>query len=184
MEIENKSRIKICNKTFSKKIDLDPYIEWYALSLINFVNCKFEEIDFFGRPINFCKFQNCEFNDFSFRKCQFAKCNFENCRIMESDLTRVEFDTCNFINCEFLQSDLAASDLWNCEFNETTFKNSNLNFIAIHDVKVWKSDECIQIKDFFSFEFSQTSPSSIDNLEESIQVHDSQTFNKAIKKLF
>jgi|JI102314DRNA_FD_contig_31_233623_length_737_multi_2_in_0_out_0_1 hypothetical protein len=37
---------------------------------------------------------------------------------------------------------------------------------------------------FSNLKFSQTSPSSIGNLEESIQVHDSQTFHKAIKKLF
>ena len=34
---------------------------------------------------------------------------------------------------------------------------------------------------FTNLKFSQPSPSSIGNLEESIQVHDSQTFNKAIK---
>ena len=67
---------------------------------------------------------------------------------MKSDLTRVEFRNCNFINCEFLQSDLAASDFWNCEFSETTFKHSNLNFIIVQDVKVWKSKEWIEVNDF------------------------------------
>lgn len=71
---------------------------------------------------------------------------------MKSDLTRIEFRNCSFINCKFLQSDLAASDFWNFKFRETTFNHSNLNFIIVEDVKVWKSDELIQIKDFSNFE--------------------------------
>ena len=134
--MENENRIKICNKTFSKKIDLDPYIEWNALSLKDFVSCKFKEIDFLGRAIHVCKFKYCEFNDFRFRKCQFAKCAFENCRIVESDLTRVEFDNCNFINCEFI---------------ETTFKHSNLDLIEARHVKVYQSNEWVQIKDLSTF---------------------------------
>lgn len=38
---------------------------------------------------------------------------------------------------------------------------------------------------FTNLKFSQTSPSSIGNLEESIQVHDSQTFSsEGIEKVF
>lgn len=37
---------------------------------------------------------------------------------------------------------------------------------------------------FTNLKFNQTYPSSLGNLEESIQVHDSQPFNEAIKKLF
>ena len=146
--LEEEIRFKIRKKRFLNKTALNQYVKWNALSLINFVDCRFEEIDFLGRAINVCKFKNSEFNDFSFRKCQFAKCTFENCRIVKSDLTRVEFRNCNFINCEFLQSDLAASDFWNCEFSETTFKHSNLNFIIVQDVKVWKSKEWIEVNDF------------------------------------
>jgi len=40
----------------------------------------------------------------------------------------------------------------NFEFRETIFKNSHLDLILVKDVKVWKSDEWIQIKDFSSFE--------------------------------
>ena len=145
---EEEIRLKIRNKTFLNETALNQYVKWNALSLINFVDCRFEEIDFLGRTINVWKFKNSEFNDFSFRKCQFAKCTFENCRIVKSDLTRVEFRNCNFINCEFLQSDLAASDFWNCEFSETTFKHSNLNSIIVQDVKVWKSKEWIEVNDF------------------------------------
>jgi len=149
---EEEIRLKIRNKRFLNETALNQYVKWNALSLINFVDCRFEEIDFLGRAINVCKFKNSEFNDFNFRKCQFAKCTFENCRIVKSDLTRVEFRNCNFINCEFLQSDLAASDFWNCEFSETTFKHSNLNFIIVQDVKFWKSNKWIEIKDESNFE--------------------------------
>ena len=149
---EEEIRLKIRNQTFLNETALNQYVKWNALSLINFVDCRFEKIDFLGRSINVCKFKNSEFNSFSFRKCQFAKCTFENCRIVKSDLTRAEFHDCNFRNCEFLQSDLAASDFWNCEFRETIFKNSNLDFIIVEDVKVWKSNEWIQIKDFSNFE--------------------------------
>lgn len=37
---------------------------------------------------------------------------------------------------------------------------------------------------FTNLKFNQTYSSSISSLEESIQVHDSQTFIKAIQKLF
>lgn len=149
--MENENRMKTCNQTFKNKSDLAPYIEWNALSLKDFVSCKFKEIDFLGRAINVCKFKYCEFNDFRFRKCQFAKCAFENCRIVESDLTRVEFDNCNFINCEFIKSDLAASDFVRCEFIETTFKYSNLDLIEARHVKVWQSDEWVHRKDSSTF---------------------------------
>lgn len=148
---EEEIRLKIRNKTFLNETALNQYVKWNALSLINFVDCRFEEIDFLGRSINVCKFKNSEFNYFSFRKCQFAKCTFENCRIVKSDLTRVEFRNCNFINCEFLQSDLAASDFWNCEFSETTFKHSNLDRIVARDIKCWKLNQLIKIKKSSSF---------------------------------
>jgi len=69
---------------------------------------------------------------------------------VKSDLTRVEFRNCNFINCEFRESDLTASDFWNCEFTETTFKHTNLNFIIVQNVRVWKSKEWVEIKELKS----------------------------------
>ena len=144
--------LKIRNKTFVDETALNQYVKWNALSIINFVDCRFKEIDFLGRSINFCKFKNSEFNDSSFRKCQFSKCNFENCQIVKLDITKAEFRNCNFRNCEFLQSDLSATDFWECQFVETTFKHSNLNFIIVQDVKVWKSNEWIEIKDESNFE--------------------------------
>jgi hypothetical protein len=38
------------------------------------------------------------------------------------------------------------------EFRETIFKNSNLDLILVEDVKVWKSDKWIDIKDESNFE--------------------------------
>jgi len=149
---EEKIRFQIRNQTFLNETALNPYIKWNALSLKNFVDCRFEKIELLGKVINFCTFKNSEFKHFSFRKCQFEKCTFENCQIVKSNLTRAEFHNCNFRNCEFLESDLGASEFWNCNFSETTFKDSNLKFIIIEDVKVWKSGEWIQIKDFSNFE--------------------------------
>ena len=160
MKIENKNRIEnfeeeirleIRNKTFLNETTLNKYVKWHALSLINFVDCRFEEIDFLGIPINVCKFKNSEFNHFSFRKCQISKCTFENCRIMNSDLTRAEFDDSSFINCEFLKSELAASDFWSCEFSETTFKNSRFDVIVARDIKCWQSNQLIKIKKSSNF---------------------------------
>lgn len=54
------------------------------------------------------------------------------CQIRESNLTWAEFNSSTFKNCEFL--------------------NSNLDLILVEDLKVWKSNEWIQIKDFFNFE--------------------------------
>ena len=54
------------------------------------------------------------------------------CQIRESNLTWAEFNSSIFKNCEFL--------------------NSNLDLILVEDLKVWKSNEWIQIKDFFNFE--------------------------------
>jgi uncharacterized protein YjbI with pentapeptide repeats len=148
---EEEIRLKIRNKTFLNETALNQYVKWNALSLINFVDCRFEEIDFLGRVINVCKFKNSEFNDFSFRKCQFAKCTFENCRIVKSDLTRAEFHGCIFRNCEFLQSDLGASNFWDCEFSETKFQNSNLDLIVARDLKCWKSNQLIEIQKSSNF---------------------------------
>jgi uncharacterized protein YjbI with pentapeptide repeats len=66
---------------------------------------------------------------------------------VNSDLTRAEFDDSSFRNSQFLKSDLAASDFWDCEFSETTFKQSNLNFIIVRDIKVWKSKEWVKVND-------------------------------------
>ena len=131
---------------------MDQYIEWNALSEIIWVDCRFESLDLLGKVFGSCNFENCKFNNLSLRKCQFSNCNLKNCQIVKSDLSRAEFNDSSFRNCEFLGVDLAASDFRRCELFETIFKNSNLDLIIARSVKVWKSKEWIQIKDFSSFE--------------------------------
>nr|YP_010448173.1 hypothetical protein NRL27_pgp026 [Nitzschia dubiiformis]UTQ75654.1 hypothetical protein [Nitzschia dubiiformis] len=97
-------------------------------------------------------FENCRFSNVTFRKSEFWSCTFLECQIEESNLTRAEFNSSTFKNCEFLNSNLRASNFMDFEFRETIFKNSHLDLILVEDVKVWKSDEWIQIKDFSSFE--------------------------------
>ena len=86
------------------------------------------------------------------RKSKFWGCIFLKCQIKESNLTRAEFNSSISKNCEFLYNNLKATNFMDFEFRETIFKNSNLDLILLEDVKVWKSDEWIQIKDFSSFE--------------------------------
>ena len=158
MEIKNKienleeeSRLKIRNQTFTNEIDLDQYIEWNALAGIIFVNCRFEELDLLGKVFGSCDFKDCKFNNLSFRKCQFSNCKFENCQIENCDLTRAEFSDSSFRNSRFLKSDLAASDFRRCELVETKFKNSNLDFIVARNLKCWKSNQLIKIKKSSNF---------------------------------
>lgn len=67
-------------------------------------------------------------------------------------MTRAEFYDTHFKNFEFLGVDLAASNFDRCKLESTRFFKSNLNFILVEDVKVWKSKEWLEIKDFFSVE--------------------------------
>ena len=62
-----------------------------------------------------------------------------------------DYDT-HFKNCEFSGVDLAASDFDSCKLESTRFFKSNLDFILVEDVKIWKSKEWVEIKDFSSFE--------------------------------
>ena len=56
-------------------------------------------------------------------------------------MTRVEFYDTHFKNCEFLCVDLTASDFDSCKLETIGFFKSNLNFILVENVKVWKSKE-------------------------------------------
>lgn len=67
-------------------------------------------------------------------------------------MTRAEFQDTHFKNCEFLGVDLPASDFDRCKLESPRFFKSNLNLILVEDVKVWKSKEWVEIKDFSSFE--------------------------------
>jgi uncharacterized protein YjbI with pentapeptide repeats len=168
---EEESRFKIRNQTFSNEIDLDLYIEWNALAGIIFIDCRFEELDLLGTIFGSCDFENCKFKNLSFQKCQFSNCRFQNYQIINSDLTRAQFDDSSFRNSQFLKSDLAASDFMDCEFVETKFKNSNLDLILAWDVKLWKSNKCIDSKESPNFgmilkDFNLTSNNPIENSDD------------------
>ena len=149
---DNESRRLIQNQHFLNENNLIQYIEWDALARISFINCNFEKVHLLGKVFGSCSFQNCTFNYFSARKGKFSSCHFEDCKITNSDMTRAEFYDTHFKNCEFLGVDLAASDFNSCKLETTRFLKSNLNLILVEDVKVWKPDEWIQIKDFSSFQ--------------------------------
>ena len=70
----------------------------------------------------------------------------------DSDMTRADFHDTRFKNCEFLSVDLAASSFSKCKLESTRFLESNLNFIIVINVKVWKSKEWVEIKNFSNFE--------------------------------
>lgn len=57
-----------------------------------------------------------------------------------------------FINCNFLKVDLAGSDFTTCHLDMITFSKSNLDFISLENVKLQKTKEWVEIKDFSSFE--------------------------------
>lgn len=143
---EEENRLTIRNQTFKNKIDQNQYIECDALARIIFVNCRFEELDLPGKVFGSCDFKHCKFNHLNFRKCHFSNCKFENCQIVNSAITRAEFYSISFKNSQFIKSDFDR-----CEFIETTFKNSNLDFILAQDIKCWKLNQLIKIKNFSSF---------------------------------
>jgi uncharacterized protein YjbI with pentapeptide repeats len=149
---DNESRLLIQNQYFLNENSLIQYIEWDALARICFVNCNFEKVHLLGKVFGSCSFQNCTFNHFNTRKGKFSSCHFEDCKITNSDMTKTEFYDTHFKNCKFLGVDLAASDFDNCKLETTTFFKSNLTFILVENVKVWKSKEWVEIKDFSSFQ--------------------------------
>ena len=137
------------NEIFSNDIILNQSVQCSVLEGINFVNLTFNNIDFTGSFFFLRLFLKIvDLVMWYWENPNFGVVPFLECQIKESNLTRAEFNSSIFKNCEFLQSDLAASDFWNCEFSETTFKHSNLNFIIVQDVKVWKSKEWIEVNDF------------------------------------
>jgi uncharacterized protein YjbI with pentapeptide repeats len=150
--IENKNRLIISNQTFSNESDLDQYLKWDAFPLIDFVDCRFEDLDLLGKVFGSCNFENCKFNDVSLRKCQFSNCNLKNCHFVKSDLSRAEFSDTSFRNCEFLKSNLQASDFRRCELFQIKFKSSNLNLIGAQSVKVSNSKHSIEIEESSNLE--------------------------------
>jgi len=150
--IKDKEHLMISNQTFSNEIDLDQYVEWDAFPGIDFVDCRFEDLDLLGKVFGSCNFENCKFNDVSLRKCQFSNCNLKNCHFVKSDLSRAEFSDTSFRNCEFLKSNLQASDFRRCELFQIKFKSSNLNLIGAQSVKVSNLKQSIEIEESSNLE--------------------------------
>lgn len=148
MNTNKSSRLLIQNQYFLNENSLAQYIEWDALARISFVNCNFEKVHLLGKVFGSCSFQNCTFNHFNARKGKFSSCHFEGCKIASSDMTRTEFYDTHFKNCEFLGVDLAASGFSKCKLETTRFFKSNLDFILVRDVKIWKSKKWVEINDF------------------------------------
>ena len=150
--IDHKERLMIINQRFSNERDLDQYVEWDAFPGIDFVDCRFEDLDLLGKVFGSCNFENCKFNDVSLRKCLFSNCNLKNCQIVKSNLTRAEFSDTSFRNCEFLKSNLQASDFRRCELFQIKFKSSNLNLIGAQSVKVSNLKQSIEIEESSNLE--------------------------------
>jgi len=150
--IKDKEHLMISNQTFSNESDLDQYVEWDAFPGIDFVDCRFEDLDLLGKVFGSCNFENCKFNDVSLRKCLFSNCNLKNCQIVKSNLTRAEFSDTSFRNCEFLKSNFQASDFPRCELFQIKFQNSNLNFIGAQSVKVSNLKQSIEIEESSNLE--------------------------------
>lgn len=149
---EHEPRLTIQKQHFSNESSLAQYIEWDALARISFVNCNFEKVPLLGKVFGSCSFQNCTFKYLNARKAKFSSCQFEDCQITNCNMTRTEFYDTSFTNCNFLKVDLRASDFDSCKLKITTFSQSNLDLILVEDVKVWKSKEWVEIKDFSNFE--------------------------------
>ena len=148
---EDESRIVIQNQHLTGSSAI---LAQYGFSRIkiSFVNCTFENVNRSGEVFGSCSFQNCMFKNFSTRKATFSGCSFEDCKITDSDMTRGDFYQTHFKNCEFVNVDLTASDIYSCTFKETRFLKSNLQLVGVDNVKVWKSNEWVKIKDCSSFE--------------------------------
>ena len=144
----------IQNQVFLNENSLAQYVEWDALPGMTFINCKFENVHFamVANVLGSCSFQNCIFDHFDGRKLIISGCSFEDCQLINCELPRAEFDKTHFKNCEFLSVNLLASDFDKCTFKETTFLKSNLDLSRVANVKVWTSEEWVEIEEVSSFE--------------------------------
>ena len=139
------------HKKFSNEIVLNKYLQRSVIEELSFVNLTFKNIDFTGSFFCNTIFENCRFINVIFTESGFWSCTFSDCQMTESNFTQADLNSSTFKNCEFLNSNFTASSFMDFEFREVIFKKSNLNLILLTDVKVWKSDELIQIKDFSTF---------------------------------
>jgi len=135
------------DQTFRNEKIIDESIPCSVFGTITFCDCDFQRVDLAGSTFVNCEFKNCRFKDVMLYKGDFWNATFENCRIERSNLTRANFHKGIFRNCIFIKSDLAGSIFSELEFVDTKFNNSNLKRIAARSIKVWKLNECTEIKD-------------------------------------
>lgn len=147
LNFKNDNRMNFYNQMFSKKINLNSYLKSGALSGITFLYCRFEERFFMGNTIVNCYFENCIFDNVIFRKFEINDCIFSNCQLVDGDLTRTEFYKTSFIKCRFQKTNLRASTFIKCKIKEIYLKDSNLELLSLLDVKFWKFNKWITIKD-------------------------------------
>src|SRR5210317_267304 len=86
-----------------------------------------------------------------------ARISFVNCNFEKVHLLGKVFGSCSFQNCTFNHFNARKGKFSSCHFDscklETTrFFKSNLNFILVENVKVWKLKEWVEIEDFSSFQ--------------------------------
>jgi uncharacterized protein YjbI with pentapeptide repeats len=72
----------------------------------NFVDCAFEDCDFYWAMFNVATlvgvvFKNCEFRGSSFSSCRIVECKFENCRFLADNLGGMcSFDDSQWYGCK------------------------------------------------------------------------------------
>ena len=151
---DDKSQILIHDQKFLS--ENSPILRKYGVGghfcQISFTNCNFNNVSLPGSSFSLCSFKNCVFDTFFTKKSTFLGCCFKDCKINDSDMRRGDFYDTTYENCDFICVDLSASDIYNCTFKGTRFLKSNLQLIAVDNVKVWKSNEWIKIEDYSSFE--------------------------------
>jgi len=135
------------DQTFSNEIVQDQSAHCSILGTITFFKVDLTNVDFTGSTFVNCKFKDCRLKGVIFRKCDFWNITFENCDMENVNLTRATFNKGSFRNCMFSNSNLTASSFSDYKFMGTKFYSSDLDLIGATFVKVWKLNQCTEIKD-------------------------------------
>lgn len=149
--LDESQPVVIGNQTFLNEIILDKFLQCSILAEISFFEINFKQVDFTGSSLINCRFKNCTFEETVIRKCKFWNSVFENCQFEKCNLTRVNFTKGNFQNCRFINGNLNGSDFLDFEFIQTKINNTSLDCIGAESTKVWKLNQCIEIKQSFDF---------------------------------
>ena len=76
--------------------------------------------------------------------------------VLESDFWKlsnwkIEFNKSTFWNSIFIKANLTTSNFSGFEFIKTKFNNSDVNLVGARSVKVWKLNQCTEIKESCNF---------------------------------